>query len=93
MRPAQPAMPTRIAPLLPRFKARVGVGFTGTGGDFTEPPLGLTGFLFFSNALGGVGLAALGLPGLAATTFEAFGAVLRRSDFVAIRPPDTRGGI
>ncbi len=66
---------------------------TGTGGDFTGPVLGFAGFLFISNALDGVGLAALGLPGLAATTFEAFGAVLRRSDFVAIRPPDTRGGI
>jgi hypothetical protein len=86
-------MPTRIAPLLPRFKARTGVGFTGVGGALTELATGFTGFLFFAKALGGVGLAALGLPGLAAATFEAFGAVLRRSDFVAIRPPDTRGGI
>jgi hypothetical protein len=93
MRPAQPAMPTRIAPLLPRFKARTGVGFTGVGAAFPGAATGFTGFLFFTNTLDGVGLAALDLPGLAAATFEAFGAVLRRSDFVAIQPPDTRGGI
>jgi len=62
------------------------IAFAATGAGFT-------GFLFFSKDLDGVGLAALGLPGLAATTFEAFGAVLRRSDLVAIQPPDTRGGI
>jgi hypothetical protein len=38
-------------------------------------------------------LVAVGLPGFAATAFEAFGGVLRRSDLVAMQPPDTRGGI
>jgi hypothetical protein len=71
-----------MAPLLPRFKAGAGAGFTGA--------LGLSGFLFLSNALDALDLAA---PGLAAATFEAFGAVLRRSDFVVIEPPDARGGI
>jgi hypothetical protein len=52
--------------------------------------VGFSIFLFFSGTLAGAGLA---LPGLAATTLEAFGAVLRRNDFVAIQPPDTRGGI
>jgi hypothetical protein len=79
-------MPTRIAPLLPRFK--VGVGAGRAGGD-----AGLSGFLFFSRDLEDVGLAALALPGFAAAIFEAFGAVLRRSDFVAMQPPDTRDGI
>jgi hypothetical protein len=37
--------------------------------------------------------AALALPGFAAAIFEAFGAVLRRNDFVAMQPPDTRTGI
>jgi hypothetical protein len=90
-------MPTRIAPLLPRFSVGVGVGFTGVGAAFAPSGFpwvtGFSGFLFFSKALDAIGLAALGLPGLAAATFEAFGAVLRRSDFVAIEPPETRGGI
>jgi hypothetical protein len=53
----------------------------------------LSGFLFFSSALAGAGLVAVALPGFAATAFEAFGGVLRRSDLVAMQPPDTRGGI
>jgi hypothetical protein len=83
-------MPTRIAPLLPRFKPGAGAGFTGAG--FAGVAV-FSGFLFLSKALDAAGLAAPGLPGLAAATFEAFGAVLRRSDLVAIEPPDTRGGI
>jgi hypothetical protein len=58
----------------------------GAGADFS-------GFLFFSSGLEAAGLAALGLTGFAAAVFEDFGAMLRRNDFVAMQPPDTRGGI
>jgi hypothetical protein len=79
-----------MAPLLPRFKVGAGAGFA-TGFGCGEA--GFSGFLFFCRDLDAVGLAALALPGFAAVVFEAFGAVLRRSDFVAMQPPDTRGGI
>jgi hypothetical protein len=78
IRPAQPAIPTRTAPLLLRF----GAGAAG-----------FSGFLFLSNGLAAVGLAAAGLADFPAATFEAFGGVLRRNDLVAMQPPDTRGGI
>jgi hypothetical protein len=83
-----------MAPLLPRFIVRAEAGFAaGLLGAVLWAVVGLSGFLFFSKALGAGGLAALALPGFAVAPFEAFGAVLRRSDFVAMQPPDTRGGI
>jgi hypothetical protein len=86
-----------MAPLLPRFSCGAGTGFVagfiGAAPDFTGAAVGFSDFLLFSSVLAGVGLAALGLPGFAATTLEAFGGVLRRNDFVGMQPPDTRGGI
>jgi hypothetical protein len=79
-----------MAPLPPRFGAGAGAGLAA---GFAAGAAGLSGFLFFSRALDVVGLATLALPGFAAMTFEAFGAVLRRNDLVAMPPPDTRGGI
>jgi hypothetical protein len=83
-----------MAPLLPRFICGAGAGLaTGFANGLAWAVAGFSGFLFFSSGLDGVDLAALTLPGFAATTVEAFGGVLRRSDFVAMQPPDTRGGI
>jgi hypothetical protein len=76
--------------LLPRFRAGAGAGLAA---GFACGATGFSGFLFLSNGLEAIGLAALALPGFAAAVFEAFGTVLRRSDFVAMQPPDTRGGI
>jgi hypothetical protein len=68
-------------------------GLLWAAAGFAGVAVAFSGFLFLSNGLDADGLAALALPALAATTFEAFGGVLRRSDFVAMQPPDTRGRI
>jgi hypothetical protein len=91
MRPAQPAMPTRIAPLPGRLGRTAGAG-TGAGrgaGLAAATAADFSGLAFCFNGLAGGVLTGRLLP----ARFGACGAAPRRDDLLAMQPPQPVIGI